>query len=241
MSEHNSNKRSDQIASDLLHQIVSQDYASGSFLPGERELQSKYGVSRAVVREALRALSAMGVISSEPRKGAVVNPDIVSPLASALVLALTRSDVYLVDLLAVRMVIETQVVMIAATSATAAQLRELQSILSRMEADEANSGSNQDKDDDVNYDLHVQIARCTQNPVFVLFVEVIAGVIWKQTADDSGINPGEAQRKVALEQHRAIVNAIVAGDGETAQNAMHEHLMSTLANISEHQRVNIIE
>jgi GntR family transcriptional regulator, transcriptional repressor for pyruvate dehydrogenase complex len=229
-------KLSNQIVNDLLQRIINQDYSPGTFLPSERELQSKYGVSRPVIREALHTLTALGVISSAPRKGAVVNPDTAQPLVDAMLLAFSRSDVYVNDILAVRLLIETHVASLAAEKATDEQIRNLQYICMQAEAIDTEHGWPAWRELDKQF--HIELARATQNPVLVMLVEVLKSVLWDQAALPRELI-GAKELEVAIRQHRKITDMIATRVASAAQGAMRDHLMSSLVNQVEHKRIEL--
>jgi len=244
MNNQDNDKLSHQVLNDLLQRIIKQDYSPGAFLPSERELQSQYGVSRPVIREALQTLSALGVISSSPRKGAVVNPDTAKPLVDAMLLAFLRSDVYVNDVLAVRLLIETHVANLAAEKATDEQIRNLHYLCTQskeidMERFRENHELGWETWRELDTKFHVELARATQNPVLVLLVEVLKGIIWNQIA-----LPGDKidakKLSIAIEEHCQITQTIAARDAAAAQRAMRGHLMSSFVNLMEHQRIQIM-
>lgn len=240
----NQDKLSDQVVNDLLQRIIKQDYSPGTFLPSERELQSEYSVSRPVIREALHKLSAIGVISSAPRKGAVVNADTTKPLLDAMLLAFLRSDVYVNDVLPVRLLIETHVASLAAEKASDEQIRNLQYLCAKSEEidiDRFRENHELDWDNwrEIDTQFHVELARSSQNPVLVLLVEVLKGIVWNQIA-----LPGDKidakQLSDAINEHCQITQMVAERDAEAAQQAMSNHLMSSFVNHVDHQRIQIV-
>lgn len=236
-------KLSSQVVNDLLQRIINQDYSPGTFLPSERELQSEYGVSRPVIREALHTLTALGVISSSPRKGAVVNPDTAKPLVNAMLLAFSRSDVYVNDILTVRLLIEAHVASLAADKATDEQIRHLQYICTQAEEikfDQFQENSNQiwDSWSELDTQFHIELARATQNPVLALLVQVLKGVMWDQIALAND-QIGAKELEIAIREHRQVAQMVAARDAAESQRAMREHLLSSFANHMKHQRVRL--
>src|SRR5690242_1728055 len=66
------NRLYEQVAGQMQHLIVTSGWPAGSKIPGERELGEQFGVSRTVVREALRALSERGLVAIQPGRGIFV-------------------------------------------------------------------------------------------------------------------------------------------------------------------------
>ena len=100
----------EKIAQDLMQRILKGEYDATSILPSERALQDSYGVSRTVVREALKLLAARGLVTTGGGQGAVIGKNLTAPAIDALLLAFHRAHVRLDDLLNTRMLIEPEVI-----------------------------------------------------------------------------------------------------------------------------------
>ena len=96
---------SNEIFSLLLHEITSGELAPGSRLPPERELAAHFGVSQPTVREAVRALDAMGLVAVRHGSGAYVTGETSVLLNMALSTLLHLESVSILDLLEVRSVL----------------------------------------------------------------------------------------------------------------------------------------
>src|SRR5689334_12016764 len=81
-------------------------------------LQGEFGVSRSVVREAIKWLVARGLVSTSSGQSAVVGTDFTRPAADALLLAFHHARVHIEDLLAIRALLEPEIAALAATNAT---------------------------------------------------------------------------------------------------------------------------
>ena len=75
MQRFSRNTLSDQVADALGRSIASGERAPGSFLPTEAELLEEFGTSRTVLREAVKMLTAKGLIDTRPRRGTMVKPE----------------------------------------------------------------------------------------------------------------------------------------------------------------------
>src|SRR5215210_6463700 len=115
----------EKIAQDLMQRILSNEFDTSSMLPSERVLQDAYGVSRTVVREALKLLAARGLVTTGTGQGAVVSKNLTAPAIDALVLAFHRSHARLEDLLTTRLLLEPESAAQAAQHATLIQIRRL--------------------------------------------------------------------------------------------------------------------
>jgi len=74
---------SNQVAQDILKLVVSEEFAPGTLLPSERELQERYSVSRTVIREATQQLTARGILMQDANAGTVISSDFTAPAMEA--------------------------------------------------------------------------------------------------------------------------------------------------------------
>jgi DNA-binding FadR family transcriptional regulator len=213
-----------QVVDALVRLIVSGELAPGSLLPTEPEMSGRFGVSRAVVREALRILDAKGLIDVRQGSGTrVTPPDRWDPLDPA-VLAVLRghgpSAAVLRDLLEARTIIECQVAALAAERAGPDELSALEDALRimRESIDEPPRFVTGDSA------FHLTLLRAARNRVLERMTQPMHELLAYAQALTDAI-PGVLAR--ALREHEAIAQAVVRGDAEGARAAMHTHLAQT--------------
>ncbi|MEU5095692.1 FadR/GntR family transcriptional regulator [Streptomyces sp. NPDC020996] len=184
------------------------EYAVGDKLPSEAELCRSLEVSRPVLREALRALQTMGLTVSRTGKGTFV-------VASA-VQDPTFGDYAAGDLMEVRRHVEIPVAGYAATRRTPEDLDHLTHVLRRMEEET-------DTTSWVALDtlFHLAVAQAARNPVFRRVIEEIRDALARQSAF---LNELGGRREQSNREHRAIVEALIAGSATDAAAAMSHHL-----------------
>lgn len=217
--------RTRKIYEEIIAQ-VKKSLSEGKLLPGERfyserEMSEKLGVSRASVREAIRALNTMGILEVRPGEGTFVrqvqNSDIVQPLVMAMLLE-DQQDMFLLE---ARLLLEREMAYLAARRATDEEKGKLVAITGLM-ADELSKGYLQE-DTDVKF--HLSIAEMTHNPIMSRLMYTIADAI-AQTLQNKRqrlySNPDNA--RVLFEHHKAITHAILSGDAEAARRIMGKHL-----------------
>jgi GntR family transcriptional repressor for pyruvate dehydrogenase complex len=225
-----------QVAQSLLQRIIAEEFPAGTVLPSERELQDHYGVSRPVVREAIKLLEARGLIAANSGQGAVVASDMTSPARDALVLAFFRAHACAEDILDTRVLLEPEIAALAARQATALQIRRLNSV-ARAFDDADLDGSEEAREKllerwpATDARFHVLLAEASQNPVLAILIEVIVGILWRQRRIGTRYPP-DTERQRAQAQHRAIADAVAARDPDVARRAMIEHLASTRTSVS---------
>jgi DNA-binding FadR family transcriptional regulator len=223
----------EKLAQDLMRLILSGEFDDSNILPSERILQDSYGVSRTVVREALKLLAARGLVTTGTGQGAVVSKNMTTPAIDALLLAFHRAHVRIEDLLDARLLIEPEVAALAAQHATPLQIRRLHE-LSRAMADLALSDQPvraASLSYDVNAQFHTLLAQTSQNPVMEILISIIVGIIWRQQNTIDLQQPPERHARTA-QQHETIAQAVAMRDPDGARRAMIEHLESTRQSIS---------
>lgn len=209
----------DRVAESLLERIRGGDLRPGDFLPSSRELEQQFGVSRIVIREALRVLAAKGVVRVYQGKGAQVCPANPSQMTEALnLLLLGQSNVW-PNLMEVRQILEGAAVDLAAQRRTAEDLEGLVQALDGMAKTLADAAAFADWD----IIFHQRLVKSAHNPVLDLVTQPIGELL--RASRLAILNPRRAALSEALrDQHRAIYDAVEQQDGPAAAVAMRAHL-----------------
>ena len=188
------------------------DILRGVFPPGERlielQLSQRYDVGRAAIRSALVELQAQGLVQRETNRGATVRRISVAEA---------------VEITEARSALESLVARRAAEQATDADRDELLQIVERM--DEAVAGDDRRGYSTLNRQLHRALPRIARHRVAD---DLIANLRDRAVHHQFqlAVMPGRA--KESLAQHKAIVDAVVAGNGKAAERAMRTHLDSVI-------------
>src|SRR5438309_4301504 len=211
-----------ELVARLADDITSGKIAPGSRLPTEQELIAATGVSRTVVREAVAALRAEGLVVTRQGVGAFVPENARRPL---------RIDVdplsslrAVLDVMELRTGIQIEAAGLAADRGSASQIRRI------VECFDAVGAALKRGDDAITQDfaLHCSIADATGNPQFRRFLEHLGRVIIPRQTIRGG--PGIAKRAYSetfQREHRAIVQAIRNRAVLQARAATRRHLLST--------------
>ncbi|AZM92870.1 MULTISPECIES: FadR/GntR family transcriptional regulator [Streptomyces] len=199
------------------------EYVVGDKLPSEAELCRTLEVSRPVLREALRALQAMGLTVSKSGKGTFVVANTVEDP--------TFGDYAASDLLEVRRHVEIPVAGYAALRRTPEDLDHLGHLLDRMEHETDTTAW-------VAMDtvFHLAVAEASRNPVFRRVIEEIRDALARQS---TFLNELGGRREQSNCEHRAILEALADGSEHDAVEAMSHHLLrveTTLTDIVRPQR-----
>jgi len=214
--------RSDEIAERLAEQIAGGRLSPGAKLPSEQEMMQAMGVSRTVVREAVAALRARGLVvtrqgagafvSNDPRRQSyMIDPEGLGSLSSV------------IEVMELRMAVEAEAAAIAAERASSAQLktiRQAQKLFGKAAA-RGERGVNED------FAFHDAIAVATQNSRFVEFLHFLGRLIIPRqsvrTFEDTHALRSYMHR--IEREHQAILEAIEAHAPNKARDMMRRHLI----------------
>lgn len=212
-------KLHEQIAERIQQLIACDSLRPGAKLPGERELAERLGVSRTVVREAIRVLNVKGLVKVKPGCGSYVQA--LSPKDAAasmeLFLKLQQASRSLQHIHEVRSMIELEAASLAAVRATGQDCAAIQAAVEDMEM------ARDCPERYVRSDLafHAAIAAATHNDLFTVLLSPIADLMAKVIQVAFQV-PGAAEDGLAA--HRDILAQIRARDPDRAKEAMRCHL-----------------
>jgi DNA-binding FadR family transcriptional regulator len=199
----------------LGRRIVIGDY-DGRRFPTEAELAAEHGVSRSVTREAVKMLTAKGLLTARPRKGTSVQPsrqwNLFDPDVLRWLLERKFSLALLRQFNELRAAIEPAAAALAAQQADEAALAAIRAGYARMEA--ADAGQDDTLTSDISF--HVSILNASGNPFYMQFRDVVA------TALRTSIHFTNSYQGLTanLPAHHAVLAAIEARDPAGAHAAM---------------------
>jgi GntR family transcriptional repressor for pyruvate dehydrogenase complex len=216
---------SDKVADMMLETILSRRLAVGDRLPSERELGEQFGVSRTVIREAVRALVAKGVIEVRSGSGLRVAAVDAAAVSESMSLYVRGGGIDFERVHEVRTMLEVHIAGLAAERANAEDVDRLRTVHERMqrEAGDVDAASRDD------LEFHRVIARATQNDLFLVLMDSIGNSL----IDIRRENLGSGAAPVTLSQHERILDRIAAHDPKGARAAMSAHLDGVAAVWSE--------
>jgi DNA-binding FadR family transcriptional regulator len=209
-------KKAEIVADQIEQTIVGQRWEPGELFGSEVELIARYGVSRAVFREAVRLLEHHGL--AEMRRGLhgglfIRQPD-PAPVVKAMAVYLDFEKVEPRQLEDARLAIELFCAERVAARISEDEVGELRDYLT-VEATLAGPVETPRL-----YDFHVLVARLTANPALHLFVQTLTDLTQRQPAlERSRLSIGDVHAA-----HVKIAEAIIARDGALARHRMMTHL-----------------
>jgi DNA-binding FadR family transcriptional regulator len=195
--------------------IVTGHYETQPF-PTEAELTKQHGVSRSVTREAVKMLTAKGLLSARPRQGTVVEPTSSWNLFDTDVLRWLLERQFSVDLLKqfnqLRVAIEPEAAALAARFADEDDLTVIAEGLARMVA--AEKGHDDTLEADIAF--HVSILRASGNPFYAQFRDVVGTALRTSIRFTNRVKG----RTANVGDHGRVLDAIKARDPDAARVAM---------------------
>jgi len=213
----------ERILRDLGERIATGELSPGQLLPAEAQLATHYGVSSRVVREALGALAARGLVEVRAGKGTVVRGVDSSPLRDFFDVALRADSRGLWDLFELRKLVEVQIAELAARRATQVDVDRCEEALHRLEA--AAESFTPESYVIADIDFHQAVANAAGNRMLCLLLEGLREPLRKaRTRSWQGrIRVGhEVQDQLAM--HRRVLAAIKRHQPTAAAAAMARHL-----------------
>jgi GntR family transcriptional repressor for pyruvate dehydrogenase complex len=204
-----------EVASQLEAEVLSGGLEPGAKLPSERELALRLGVSRPLVREALRSLVERGLVEISPGRGTFVTAGTSASAARPLGSHYLRQKVTPYHLIEVRTIIEPAAARLAAERATDAEIAALGHAVEQV-------GTVESVLDRARWDitLHALVARMSHNPVIETTFESIATLVFElmlRSHSDPKVMAATAPF------HEAVYEAIRDRNPDRAYEAMRGH------------------
>ena len=217
----------DQAARNLMAFIQAQALKPGSFLPPETQLAADLGVSRPIIREALKSLEGKGIIEVMSGKGAVIKPLDGEQLELYFQRAIQIESEAIIDLLELRKGIEVQSAVLAAQRCTADELAGLAQIVAEMRC------KLHDPDSYValDIDFHNQIAAMTRNTMIRTLVGALRAAINSTINESMFRKQTDEQLEHVQVGHEAILAALERGDAEKSGHAMTAHFADAVMSL----------
>lgn len=205
------------IVEELGHAVVTQAYGDALPFPIEAELCKQFGASRTVLREAVKMLTAKGLLSARPRQGTWVEPEHRWNLLDPDVLRWLLERKFSLELLAefteIRFAIEPSAAALAARNATPESLARIRAAIARMNS--AADGEDDPLESDIAF--HVSVLHATGNRFYAQLEDVINAALRISIRLTNSVK-GVPQADVDI--HKKVLDAIQAGDSNKARASM---------------------
>lgn len=213
-------KRSLQLAFQIVNEIGQNEFSKGQMLPAEHEMLEHYGVARATLREALRFLELQGMIKLRPGPGG--GPVVLEPkpenFASALALLLQFTGTRYRSLIEVRQAISPGVAAYAAERASQMDIERLQASLTRLKSLVGASSEYVEE----HRKFHDLLALASQNPLMVFLV---VGLHQITNSSSLGVFYTDTECSYQINAYERILSAIIKRDPELASSEMQRFML----------------
>lgn len=211
------------LARDLREELAAGLYPVGVRLPPERELATKFGVSRPTVREALIALEVQGLIEVRVGSGAYVRK-----LPGGEEGGVDGFNVSAFELTEARLLFESEAAALAAAQVASEDLAEIERLVDEI----ARENMNPDGAERADRQFHLAIARATRNAAIYDVVERLWDL--RAASPEAALLHAKARManiKPVVDEHTAILEAIKAQDPDAARAAMRAHLSQVMESL----------
>jgi GntR family transcriptional repressor for pyruvate dehydrogenase complex len=209
-----------RLISELKQMILTGVLTPGSKVPPERELAKRFGVNRASLRQVLKVLEIMGVLSQRVGDGTYLNDSAESILEEPLDFLVLLDDLSHHELFETRLIVEPELAARAAERATTEDLVSLRKAIKSLENCETTKERL-----DADMAFHECIFRAAGNRICHLLFRVVHRTLLTSMTQLAG----RVELERPLSYHRAIYAAIYNHDPETARRKMHEHISDAKA------------
>ena len=209
-----------EILDQLKAQIISGELKAGDKLPSERMLAEKLCVGRPSVREAIRALETLGLLRCVQGDGNYLADDLKNSLVEPMVFMFALSGGNLITAQQLREALELETAALAAQRRTDADIAALRSLAAQIESTEV-----EQRRAELDSALHYLIADIAGNPLIISTLNASSYLIEQIITETriSIMNKTSSVNIVDL-QHRALIDAIAAGDLSESVNCMRAHM-----------------
>ncbi len=216
-------KVSDAVMNQIEEMILDGTFSPGGRLPPERELASRFGVSRPSLREAVQKLIARGLLTSRQGGGTYVVETLGSSLSDPLITLFETHPEAQYDLLEFRYALEGVSAYYAALRGTDADKEKIRQCYEELQRCHDLRMFEEEVKADVAF--HLSIASATHNTVLLHMMRALFSLLSHHIGDNlSKIYPKPEYRRSIHEQHGLLLSAIEASNPDLAKQAVQDHL-----------------
>jgi DNA-binding FadR family transcriptional regulator len=213
------------ITHDLGVAIVTGVYSDKNPFPVEAELCRQFAVSRSVLREAVKMLTAKGLLGARPRQGTWVEPEekwnLLDPDVLGWLLERKFSPALLIEFSEIRLAVEPGAAAFAARFGGPAEKAAVRSAIERMQA--AERGDDDPLESDIAF--HVAVLRASMNRFYAQLTGLTATALRFSIRTT---NRYKGVKLASVADHKKVADAILAGRPAVAQEAMRKLIQEAM-------------
>lgn len=211
----------------IKYQIRIGELKIGEKLPSERELSVMIGISRNSVREAIRTLDFMGIISSQHGAGNYLTGNFENNLIESLSMMFILNQINYKEISQLRFALETQALLLAIDEVSDEELKKIEEISLKLESQTEENNVILDKK------LHYHIAIASRNKLIVDILQALSEIMDKFITDlRREILSTEESKEKLQESHNNMVKSLINRDKELAYQAINKHFELINENLS---------
>ena len=222
----------DQVEKQILSYIVENKLTSGSEIPSELVLAGNLNVGRNVVREALSRLRMLGIVESRKHKGMVVREPDVMKCFTKVVNPYLLSKTSLLDLLDLRVSIESGITELIISNITDKDIEELESIVSRHTYQEDMKLKVENE-----IEFHLKLYRITGNQAIIDLLEMVLPLFSYVNEKYEDFKPINEKNKGKLVKHEDLIPFLIARDVDGYRKAIYNHLKAYSEYIKQNRNI----
>jgi DNA-binding FadR family transcriptional regulator len=213
-----------EVAQSLRERIDAGEWSQTRRLPNERDLAAEYSVARNTMRSAIDRIASDGTVMRQVGRGTFLRDDGRNGFLSIMQ---KISGVSPIDMMAVRQIFEPRATALAATNASASELREIAAAY-----DASVAALAMEEFEHWDAELHQTIFAASRNELLNHLHEILRLIrTQEQWIDIKRRSFSPARREAYCHEHGAIVAALLRRDGEAAASAMRAHLETVSRNL----------
>ncbi|HPZ85930.1 MAG: FadR/GntR family transcriptional regulator [Bacillota bacterium] len=209
-----------KIVDQVKQNIASGNLKKGDKLPSERQMSEMFGLSRATIREAIKALNTLGIIECSHGSGNYISSNLSNSLTEPLSIMFMLEGGHPGHTLELRRAIEFAAAGSAARNIEETELARLRALCDCIEA-------STDENEKARYDFqfHREIARASGNPLLIVLLNAVETLISEHVHDArASILKDSSKEDIINRQHRDIVDALSRSSPEEAEKAVLAHI-----------------
>lgn len=201
-------------------ELLSGRLKAGDRLLSERELAVSLGVSRPLLREALRSLAMLGFLDIRHGKGAYVRSADISVLTDFFTFSLAQQPDILDDVMQARIAIECQAIRLACERATDSDFQKIGGKLSRL----METLNDPEAGGDADFAFHFAMVEAARSPALLTLYQAISELLRRSHVERRRLTVEVAGiRDYLVDAHREVYLSIVARDPDAAETRLREH------------------
>lgn len=217
------------VADNIRRKVILGDFRDGDFLPNEGQLLAQYGVSRPVLREAIRILQSESLLTIRrgSKGGARVNAPRTETLARQAGGFLQYGHTTVFDVFRARAIIEPPAVRLLVENSTPSTVQRLRDALDR----EANAMNDSRRSAKTEAEFHTLVVELSGSNTLAMFAHIMAGIttahtqaVWQHATDDQ---QKRTDAELAHRVHRKLVRLVEDGKAADAEHLWRRHLEET--------------